>query len=72
MACDIIGGRTEQCKDAVSGIHAIYLMNYGDLDVPAVTTYGTGDNTDQITAITGGTTSLYKFELKGANDKQFS
>tara|TARA_R110000751_G_scaffold296965_1_gene406391 strand:- start:160 stop:720 length:561 start_codon:yes stop_codon:yes gene_type:complete len=67
MACDIIGGRTEQCKDSVSGLIAIYLINYGDLDIPAVTTYGTGDNTDQITAITGGTTSLYKFELKGTN-----
>tara|TARA_R100000654_G_scaffold68275_1_gene97136 strand:+ start:436 stop:996 length:561 start_codon:yes stop_codon:yes gene_type:complete len=67
MSCDIIGGRTEQCKDAVSGLHAIYMINYGDLDVPSVVTYGTGDNTDQITAITGGTTSLYKFELKGNN-----
>ena len=67
MSCDIIGGRTEQCKDAVSGLHAIYMINYGDLDIPSVATYGTGDNTDQITAITGGTTSLYKFELKGAN-----
>ena len=67
MSCDIIGGRTEQCKDAVSGLHAIYMINYGDLDIPSVATYGTGDFTDQITAITGGTTSLYKFELKGAN-----
>jgi len=67
MSCDIIGGRTESCKDAVSGLHSVYLINFGDLDIPSVSTYGTGDNTDQITAITGGTTSLYKFELKGAN-----
>jgi len=67
MACDIIGGRTEQCKDAVSGIHAIYLINYGDLDFPAVTTYGTSENTDQITAIAAGAIDLYKFELKGNN-----
>ena len=67
MACDIIGGRTESCKDAVSGIHAIFLINFGDLDFPAVTTYGTSENTDQITAIAGGSTNLYKFELKGNN-----
>ena len=67
MSCDIIGGRTEQCKDAVSGIHAIYLINYGDLDFPAATTYGTSENTDQITAIAAGSINLYKFELKGNN-----
>ena len=69
MSCDIIGGRTEQCKDAVSGLHAIYLINYGDVDFPSKAVYGTGDNTDQITAVdtNGLTFSIYKFELKGAN-----
>ena len=69
MACDIIGGRTEQCKDAVSGLHAIYLVNYGDLDFPSLNQYGTGDNTDQIVSVQsdGLTFSIYKFELKGNN-----
>ena len=69
MSCDIIGGRTEQCKDAVSGIHAIYLINYGDLDFPSLNQYGTVDNTDQIVAVQsdGITFSAFKFELKGAN-----
>ncbi len=69
MSCDIIGGRTEQCKDAVSGLHAIYLINYGDLDMDALAQYGTVDNTDQIVAIQsdGITFSAFKFELKGNN-----
>jgi len=69
MSCDIIGGRTEQCKDAVSGLHAIYLVNYGDLDFPSLNQYGTSDNTDQIVAVQsdGLSFSIYKFELKGAN-----
>ena len=69
MSCDIIGGRTEQCKDAVSGLHAIYLVNYGDLDFPSLNQYGTSDNTDQIVSVQsdGLTFSIYKFELKGNN-----
>jgi len=68
MSCDIIGGRTEQCKDAVSGLHAIYLINYGDVDFPTLSQYGTVDNTDQITQVDTTTTfSVYKFELKGNN-----
>tara|TARA_R100001443_G_scaffold116667_2_gene137941 strand:- start:5762 stop:6346 length:585 start_codon:yes stop_codon:yes gene_type:complete len=69
MSCDIIGGRTEQCKDSVSGLHNIYLINYGDLDISGLAQYGTGDNTDQIVAVQsdGITFSAFKFELKGAN-----
>jgi len=68
MSCDIIAGRTEQCKDAVSGLHAIYMVNYGDVDFPALNQYGTNDNTDQIVAVQTTTAfSIYKFELKGAN-----
>ena len=69
MSCDIIAGRTEQCKDAVSGLHAIYLVNYGDVDFQSLAQYGTGDNTDQIVAVQtdGITFSAYKFELKGNN-----
>ena len=68
MSCDIIGGRTEQCKDAVSGLHAIYLVNYGDVDFTTLNQYGTVDNTDQIVAVQTTTAfSIFKFELKGNN-----
>ena len=69
MSCDIIGGRTEQCKSAVSGLHGIYLINYDALDVSGLAQYGTVDNTDQIVAVQsdGVTFSAFKFELKGAN-----
>ena len=69
MSCDIIAGRTEQCKDSVSGIHNIYMVNYGDVDFTALNQYGTGDNTDQIVSVLtdGLTFSIYKFELKGNN-----
>lgn len=73
MACLISHGRTEQCKDSISGIQAIYLVNFGDFD-PDPSTLG-GDVTydtavgyeDQITAIGGNINNLYKYELKGNN-----
>lgn len=61
MSCDISHGRLETCKDSVSGLDAIYFINYGiapenvTLDVDNV-----------VTAVTG-VTDLYKYELKGAN-----
>ena len=70
MACDITAGRIEQCKDSVSGLKAMYLINYEDLnsDSPTYVTYGTGDNIDEITdwVPVDDTTQLtmYKFELK--------
>ena len=70
MACDITAGRIEQCKDSVSGLKAMYLINYEDLnsDSPTYVTYGTGDNVDEITdwVPVDDTTqlTLYKFELK--------
>jgi hypothetical protein len=70
MSCDIANGRVEACKDAISGLLNIYFINYGDLPVPTSSnpTYGTGDNTDVITAFEPDTRlSLYKYELKGAN-----
>ena len=33
MACDISNGRIEQCKDSVSGLKAIYIINYDKLRV---------------------------------------
>ena len=68
--CDITAGRIEQCKDSVSGLKAMYLINYEDLnsDSPTYVTYGTGDNVDEITdwIPVDDTTqlTLYKFELK--------
>jgi len=70
MACDITAGRIEQCKDSVSGLKAMYLINYEDLnsDSPTYVTYGTGDNVDEITdwiPVDDSTQlTLYKFELK--------
>jgi len=63
MACDIANGRAESCKDSVSGLLAVYLINYGI--TAAEVTYDV-TNTDLITAIAGATV-LYKFELKGEN-----
>lgn len=72
MACLISHGRTEQCKDSISGIQAIYLINFGDFNPdPAPSGDVTYDVTlgyeDQITAIAGSITNLYKYELKGNN-----
>ena len=67
MSCDISQGRLEACKDAVSGIDAIYIINYG-INYPTDVTFNTvnPEFSDVITDIQGITT-LYKFELKGAN-----
>jgi hypothetical protein len=73
MACLISHGRTEQCKDSISGIQALYLINFGDFDPDPSTLGGdvTYDTTvgyeDQITLIGGTINSLYKYELKGNN-----
>ena len=64
MACDIANGRVEPCKDAVGGLDAIYLINYGDYAATDLTYDGT--NTDMITDI-NSVSNVYKFELKGAN-----
>jgi len=63
MACDIANGRLEVCTDGVSGIDAIYFINFG-IEAADIT-YDVTD-TDVIDAVTG-VTSLYKYELKGTN-----
>lgn len=63
MSCLISNGRLEQCKDSISGLQAIYFINYGI--APADVTYDLTE-TDLITAV-AGVTDLYKYELKGAN-----
>lgn len=65
MACDIANGRAETCKDSVSGLDAIYFINYGDYNPETGVTYDVTD-TDLITQISG-VSSLYKYELKGNN-----
>lgn len=61
MACDIGHGRLETCKDSVSGLDAIYFINYG-IDPENVTI-----DVDSVVTAVAGVTELYKYELKGAN-----
>jgi len=63
MSCLIANGREEQCKDNISGLQAIYFVNFG-ID-PSDVTYD-ASNDDLITAI-ANVTDIYKYELKGAN-----
>ena len=67
MACDITNGRIEECKDSVSGLKAIYFINYDDLSEDNVT-YDTPTNPDLITKWEpAAPLTLYKYELKGNN-----
>ena len=72
MSCDIANGRLEACKEGVSGLDAIYIINYGTYNPDPVglggdVTYsGTVGEEDLITQITSVAT-VYKYELKGAN-----
>lgn len=59
MACSLIKGRKEPCKDVVGGLKAVYFTDFGDL--------GTVTQTDdEITDLTG-TFTAYKYELKGGS-----
>ena len=63
MACEITNGRIEECKDSVSGLKAVYFINYDDLDSDDVTYDVT--NTDLIdTWAPASPINLYKYELK--------
>ena len=62
MACEILLGRKEPCKDSVGGLDAIYFVNFGDLG--AITYDST--NTDVIDTV-AGTPSAYKYEIKGTS-----
>ena len=72
MSCDIANGRLEACKDSVSGLDAIYIINYGTYNPDPSTIGGdvvystTAGLEDMITAINSVPT-VYKYELKGAN-----
>ena len=66
MACDITNGRIEECKDSVSGLKAVYFINYDDLDADNVS-YDLTD-TDLIDDwAPSSPINLYKYELKGNN-----
>ena len=66
MACDITNGRIEECKDSVSGLKSIFIINYDDLDSDDVTYDAT--DTDLIdTWAPASPINLYKYELKGNN-----
>lgn len=64
--CDIANGRVEACKDSVSGIDAIYIINYG-IDYPDDVTFSAVAGEEDVITAVAGVTTLYKFELKGAN-----
>lgn len=66
MSCNITVGRGLSCKDSVSGLKAIYIVNYDDLDYENVAFDAT--NTDEVETWTPATQlNMYKYELKGAN-----
>lgn len=70
MSCNIANGRLEACKDSVSGLDAIYIINYGtynpdDNSLGGDVTYNATD-TDMIDLIANVPT-VYKYELKGGN-----
>jgi len=75
MACDISNGRIEQCKDSVSGLRAIYIINYDKLnsDAAVYLTSPVGSEDVLDTWIPIDTTTalhLYKYELK-SNSNSF-
>ena len=68
MACDITNGRVEECKDSVSGLKAIYFINYDDLNEDNVVYDTAGGNPDLITDWEpAAALTMYKYELKGNN-----
>jgi hypothetical protein len=66
MACDISNGRLEACKDGISGLDAIYFINYG-INYPTDVTFSSGVGLEDVITDVAGVTDLYKWELKGAN-----
>ena len=59
MACDISNGRLEACKDGISGLDAVYFINYGINYPTDVTFSATPGQEDVITAV-DNITDLYK------------
>jgi hypothetical protein len=70
MSCDIAQGRTEQCKDSIAGLDAIYFVNYGEYDPETDVTYSATSGLEDMIDTMSGITTVYKFELKGTNSYQ--
>ena len=73
MACDISNGRIEQCKDSVSGIKSVYIINFDKLNSDSVTylttPLGSEDVIDTWVPIDTATAmNLYKYELKSTTN----
>ena len=73
MACDISNGRIEQCKDSVSGIKSVYIINFDKLNSDSVTylttPVGSEDVIDTWVPIDTATAmNLYKYELKSTTN----
>ena len=68
MSCEISNGRIEQCKDSVSGLKAIYIINYDKLNSDSVTYLTASGSEDVIEAWTpiddSASMNLFKYELK--------
>jgi hypothetical protein len=60
MPCNISHGRVEECKEGISGLHAVYFINYTSASF-------TLDADDVVTAFPTPALTAYKYELKGAN-----
>jgi hypothetical protein len=70
MACELIThGYADDCQNNVGGIKAIYFLNYGVVLTQPTANYGSGDTIDQLNTLTltPAASTLYKYELKGAN-----
>ena len=66
MACDITHGRIEECKDSVSGLKAIYIINFDDLNEDTATfdTVTPGEEDQLVTWTPASALTMYKYELK--------
>ena len=69
MSCTITTGRGLSCKDSVSGLKAIYIINYDDISYENIEFDAT--NTDEVEKWNPATQlTMYKYELKGANSME--
>ena len=72
MPCLIANGRKEECKDSVSGIDSVYFINFGLLAAPTYSSATSDEITTLGPIVPATATSLYKYELKGANSFETS
>ena len=72
MSCDIANGRLEACKDGVSGLDAVYIINYGTYNPDSAAlggdvTYSATPGLEDVITEIANVPTVYKYELKGAN-----